>query len=119
MTVHFIGFQAVFNITILVHTRKIQTILVHTRKRKLGHHVHGTPETSKLNFIWSDRSAKRIEKVYRSGIFVYLFFLFLKGLDHKSVKKGRDGFLTFSDASPLGNKHFYILTVNASSTTLH
>jgi hypothetical protein len=63
MTVHYIGFQAVFNITILVHTRKIQTILVQTRKRKLGHHVHGTPETSKLNFIWSDRSTKRIEKV--------------------------------------------------------
>jgi hypothetical protein len=50
---------------------------------------------------------------------VYLFCLFVKGMDHKSVNKGRDAFLTFSDASPLGNKYFYILTVNASSTPLH
>ncbi len=87
MTVLYIGFQAVFNIAILVHTRKIQTILVHTRKRKLGHHVHGTPETSKLNFIWSDRSTKRIEKMYSTGMVipVYLFCMFLKEMDHKSV----------------------------------
>ncbi len=66
--------------------------------------MHGKPETSKLNFIWSDRSTKRIEKVTP----VYLFCMFLKGMDHKSVNKGRDGFLTFSDTSPLENKYYYI-----------
>ncbi len=63
---------------------------------------------SKLNFIWSDRSTKRIEKVYRSAYScVSVLYVFKgNGSQECSVNKGSDGFLTFSDASPLGNKYF-------------